>query len=70
MCWPPISLGSQNYQKKCENTFKRASLQKKSHEHLEKLQFPEKITTVGSKKVFLFEEQGKNFYRFVLIVSI
>lgn len=66
------SLGSQNYQKKIENTFKRVSLQKKSHEHLEKLKFHEgkkKNHCMIYKKYFYLKKKEK-MYRFVLIISI
>lgn len=50
MCWVRISLGGQNYQKKCENTLKRVSLRRNHMSNLEKLQFLDKRTTVGSRK--------------------
>lgn len=37
---------------------------------LEKLQFSDKRTTVGSRKVLWFEKQRKFFHRFVLIIFL
>lgn len=37
---------------------------------LEKLQFSNKRTTVGSRKVLWFEKQRNSFHRFVLIIFI